>query len=153
MPTSHCWSQQVGHQDLVFSGCDVCQTFSRVIHVRGCFSLIPRPLFQDPIPISPFQDPYFKILIWFDFDLITSSMELGCLRISYNSILFHIVHWIFIGFAISPFFFPQDNGSIQGGWSPLHYPVPAQPSLTTDQPHLPEKRKYNAHYCITPTHH
>ena len=89
MPTSHCWSQQVGRPDLVFSGCDVCQTFSRVIHVRGCFSLIPRPLFQDPIPISPFQDPYFKILIWFDFDLITSSMELGCLRISYNSIVPH----------------------------------------------------------------
>ena len=152
MPTSYCWRQQVGHQDLVFNGCDVCQTFSRVIHIRGCFSLIPKPPFQDPIPISPFQDPYFKILIWFDFDLITSSMELGCLRISYNSILPHRslnLYW-FCHFTI---FFLQDNSSIQGGRSPLHYPVPAQPSLTTDQSHLPEKRKYDAHYCITPTHH
>ena len=46
----------------------------------------------------------------------------------------------------------QDNSSVQGGWSPVHYPVPTQPPLTTDQPHLSEKRKRDPHYCITPTH-
>lgn len=103
MPTSHCWRQQVGHQDLVFNGCDVCRTFSRVVHISGCFSLIPRPPFQDPIPILPFQDPYFKILIWFD--LISSLAVWNCGAWESVTILFfHIIHWIFIGFAISPFF-------------------------------------------------
>ena len=152
MSTSHCWRQQVGHQDLVFNGCDVCRTFSRVVHISGCFSLIPRPPFQDPIPISPFQDPYFKILIWFDLISSLAVWNWGAWE-SVTILFFHIVHWIFIGFAISPFFFLQDNSSIQGGRSPLHYPVPAQPSLTTDQSHLPEKKKYDAHYRITPTHH